>query len=135
MTAIIATFDGTDELPPAEEFDRARERYWVLAFRNEDTRRGWLMSPGRPVDVPNGSMVWRRPTYREFLAWKAWWAEHGNPDPDGHLAQYRRGVHDIPLCECGHGIDTHRRPYYTAETCRMSCLCTRIPAKNGSDRP
>lgn len=62
MVAVSLSFDSTDELPGVEEFERIQARYWVLAFKGERTRNKWLMSTGRPTDVPNGSMIWRRPS-------------------------------------------------------------------------
>lgn len=118
------TFDATDETPDTDEFGRIQSHYWVLSYKGEEADVGWVMSAGRPIDVPNGGMIWRRPTYGEFLRWKEWWSEHGQPrTTSDRTKRYSRSPHDIPLCECGHGEDSHSTSGMLLFLCQMSCDC------------
>lgn len=112
----------TDGLPSVELYETLRERYWVLTY--DGRAQGWLLSPQRPIDVPNGMMTWRRPTYGEVCDMIAR-TRAGLPDRSADLAKYRRSDPAPPLCECGHGEDAHRsgglligHPY-----CRSTCPC------------
>lgn len=124
----VLTFDALPELPDERAFQFASEHYWVVAFKDghRPAHAGdWLFSPGRPSDVPNGSMAWRRPTYQEFLDWFGWWSIEGN-QPDGHLFQYRRMLDEAgEPCRCGHDERSHFDGVILGPQCRSTCGCRR----------
>lgn len=128
MSGETVQFDALDDLPDERAFQFALNHYWVIAFKHQYSAArptDWLMSPGRPMDVPNGMMAWRRPTYQEFIDWMDWWSVRGE-QPDGHLFQYRRTPDEVGVsCECGHDESSHHNGPLVGPGCRMTCVCRR----------
>lgn len=137
MTATdLLTFDSTDEGPDQDFVDFMRRSYWVCVYMAPHTlaepARGdeWLMSHSRPVDVDNGNMHWRRPTYEEVLNHLDW-LERLLPVRD--LGEYRRSGPVPPLCVCGHGQDSHRMGILQPLLhCRSQCFCGRFTSLEAS---